>query len=462
MSVIEQALRKIEDDRRKLLPASGAGEFLAPPVAAVKTNSLWTRSLWMLLGGVAVAALYTVWTQRQTPGAHQAEAVVQGTAPVAAPAPAPNASSPPVALTSPSPVTVPAPELAVTLPAPVVVAAAAAALPVADKSPAPELAWTTPAWLRKGASSLSQGDKPAALKSWSLGLSQLAPEQPVIVLPHSPTDAAALALYRSLASQYPALLVQDPGVTSNTLQVLLVPDAGDLPEMLAELRTQLKRKSLKATTLTAWHATLTAKSASNTALAAAADLPESTAKKPAVIPVRPAMELMESDPTRSVQGTANSSAEAILRRFTEVERMVVSGQFEAAMVAVAQVETEVGETWQTRYLKGTASQGLKRWDDAVQALTRAHQLNPGSMKVLLNRAVCLQELGNHDAALEDLRLARVLSPGTPELVVNAAYSLDALGRRDEALAQYRSFLEMTAGRDEYVKLRTWVAKRMTK
>ena len=145
-----------------------------------------------------------------------------------------------------------------------------------------------------------------------------------------------------------------------------------------------------------------------------------------------------------------------------VERLIAKGQFEAALDAVVQVESDVGETWQTRYLKGTAAKGLARWDEAISALTRAHKLNPLSVKVLLDRAICLQELGNHAAALDDLNLARALNPHMPEIVLNAGYSLDALGRRAEALREYKLYLDMTADRNEYAKVRAWVVKRVAR
>jgi tetratricopeptide (TPR) repeat protein len=295
---------------------------------------------------------------------------------------------------------------------------------------------------------MSNGDRAGALQGWSQGLAKLLPKDALIVLPPSVTNAAAVALYRRLSVQYPALLAQDNG----SLRVLLVPDASELNDVLADLRTFLKRRSLMATTVAAWRA----EQEMVKQVAPAVVVPSASVASP----LQSASALVVPEPVNGAQGTANSSAAEILRRFTAVERMLSQGQFDAALKNVGQVEAEVGETWQTSYLKGTAAQGLRRWEDAIQALTRAHQLNPASMKVLLNRAICLQEMGKHELALQDLRQALVLSPTTPELVANSAYSLDALGRPAEALVQYQNFLEMTAGRDDYTKLRAWASKRV--
>jgi tetratricopeptide (TPR) repeat protein len=140
-----------------------------------------------------------------------------------------------------------------------------------------------------------------------------------------------------------------------------------------------------------------------------------------------------------------------LRRFADVESLTSQGKFDAALAAVIAVEAEVGETWQTRYLKGLADKGLRRWDDSIAAFNRAHQINPGSVKVLM---------GNHEAALLDLQLSRVLVPNLPDIAFNTGYSLEALGRKEEALREYNRFLEMTSKRQEYERMRNWVAKRV--
>jgi tetratricopeptide (TPR) repeat protein len=439
------------------------------------TTSNVGRLLWMILGGGVVAVV--VWTSAGMAGVQWpvlfAEAKVAAVPPVVAVAPiAPVvATVAALAVAEPVPAVPAAPAIPAAPAKPAVPAVAApipaqplAALPVAAESrgasgpvakppeAAPVLAWQSPAWLRNAGSLMSRGDRTGALQSWSQGLAKLSAKEALIVLPPSASDNAALSLYRSLSGQFPVLLAQDNG----SLRVLLVPDVGEVNEVLADLRTQLKRRALRATTVAAWRAE--PEVAKLAPPAAVVRVPSGAVTMPA----QAAVAVSEPDSAGSAQGMAKSSAAEIVRRFNEVERVLSQGQFEAVMNSVAQLEAELGETWQASYLKGMAAQGLRRWDDAIVALTRAHQLNPASIKVLLNRAICLQELGKHEAALADLRQATVLSPNTPELVANSAYSLDALGRPAEALVQYQKFLEMTAGRDEYVKLRAWASKRVAR
>ena len=455
MSVIDEALRKLDDERSQRAREDSGGNYLAAPRLEVPSTSNGSRLLWMILGGSVVAVVVWIWvgTRTQQPLPVAPAGAVAPVTPAAVVAPV----TPIEAVVAPVPVVEPVPAVptATTLPT------APTALPTPPVAttpvPPPVLAWQSPVWVRNAAAMMSRGDEAGALQSWSQGLAKLSPKAALIVLPASVSDTATVALYRSLSGLFPALLAQDNGA----LRVLLVPDVGEVSDVLADLRRQLGRRALTTTTVSAWRA--------ETKVLKLAKPPATVAVQPATVAVQPAMvaipvqsALAEPVSASSAQGTASSSAANILRRFTEVERMLSQGQFDAALNAVGQLEAELGETWQTSYLRGTAAQGLRRWDDAIVALTKAHQLNPASIKVLLNRAICLQEIGKHEAALGDLRQAMAMSPGTPELVANAAYSLDALGRPAEALVQYQKFLEMTAGRDEYVKLRAWASKRVAR
>ncbi|NQW82270.1 MAG: tetratricopeptide repeat protein [Polaromonas sp.] len=451
MSVIDEALRKLEDERIQQARQDN-GEYLAAPVLVVRSTSLTSGLLWLVLGGVVVGVAVWIWegtaSQRPLPVA----AVASLTA-VVAEVPAVEPIQPVVML--------PDPVVDLTLPVvtlPVSAEAVSVAGPVATTPVPPTLAWQSPVWVRSAATLMTHGDRVGALQGWSQGLARLSPKDALIVLPATATNTEALTLYRSVSGQFPALLAQE----NDSLRVLLIPDADELGDVLTDLRTYLKRRTLRTTSVAVWRAEIDVRNDAKLSVPVAVQ--PAVALKPAVVasPERMNSALVELESVSSARGTANSSAAEILSRFNEVERMLSQGQFDLAAKTVEQVEAEVGVTWQTNYLKGTAAQGLRRWEDAIQALTKAHQLNPASMEVLLNRAICRQEIGQHEAALDDLRLATVLSPGTPELVANSAYSLDALERPAEALVQYQKFLEMTAGRGEYAKLRAWASKRVVR
>ncbi len=464
MSVINDVLRKLEVERgQRVLQDTGGSYLFATRVASSATSKI-ARLWWMILGGCVVGGGVWIWSVSGGQWSWLVAAVSPAPAPaivVSVPAVLPSLPTEPVEPALPA-VTMPVPAEAqsvaapvVTLPAPTDGRSVAGQVVTLPAAPA-VLPWKAPVWVRHAGGLMSRGDRVGALQSWSQGLEKLSDKETLIVLPPSVSNTAAVALYRSLSGQFPVVLVPSNG----TLRVLLVPDAGELSEVLADLRTQLKRRSLMATTVAAWRAELDDFKTAKPSVTVPVVMPVLPAT--VAMPARPVPALIGLESVSGAQGTASSSAAEILRRFTALERLLSQSQFDAALNAVVQLEAELGETWQTSYLKGTAAQGLRRWDEAIVALTRAHQQNPASMKVLLNRAICLQEMGKHEAAMDDLRQATALSPGTPELVANAAYSLDALGRPAEALVQYQKFLEMTAGRDEYAKLRAWASKRVAR
>lgn len=525
MSIIEEALRKLTDDGRQarqdgdhLLRA-----HVARPVTGFLQHAGWlvTGGLiavggylaWQHLPGLAARALaLDLFAAPLTPPMPNAPATLASpplsphapdkllptaTDQVSEPVPAAAAGAPAQGLI---PVSAPVPSVM-----PVIKAAPAAPAPLASRQPlaalpapvpALSLGWHVPQWVRQGAAELPKGDATRAVQTWTDGLEKIPNNHPLIPVPHSLSRTAAFTLYRRLAETYPTVIVVDNTLDTPAWQVMLAPEPSEKSGVLVALRGAMQNSALNATTAGAWRASQdigkTAPVSAMAALSAQAPAapvsapgpaaakkakPDASAGLPALAPgvsgepvsgsaaASPKAATVANtapDPARSVVGFAVSSADAIMRRFSEVERLIAQGKFEAALEGAEKVETEVGETWQTRYFSGTAARGLHRWDEAVRALTRAHQLNPASTKVLLERAICLQELGNHEAALADLNLVRALNPNIPELALNAGYSYDALGRRDDAMDEYRKFLKLTAQRDEYSKVRAWVARRITR
>lgn len=371
--------------------------------------------------------------------------------------------------------------------------------------------WHTPPWVGRDPPGLQAGNATDVVQTWGDRMDLAPKDHPLIAFPARWTRTSALALYRSLAGTYPTIMVAEYSQGKRAWRVLVAPEPSELVGVLAALSSTQPADSLGATTVGAWRTNRDAARAAPVALAppvatpAAAPPAASLAAPPALatppaphppapvpkadasivpparavsglpvsatalpqaaatpLPLKaPAVADHRPDPTRLVEAFAVSSADAILRRFADVDRLLTQGKFDAALEESAKVEAEVGETWQTRYLSGKAAKGLQRWDEAVRSLTRANQLNPASSQVLLDRAICFQELGNHEAALTDLGRARAMAPNLPEVALNSGYSYDAQGRRDDAMREYRRFLELTSQREGYAKVRAWVARRVT-
>lgn len=216
MSVINEALKKLEDERSQRTRQDN-GEYLAAPVFVARSTSLLSRLLWMMLGGVVVGV--GVWTWTGSQWTFQLTALASPPA-IVAPVPVVVPTQPTVILpVSSEDASVAGP--VVPLPNPVVEPTPAVILPVSAAAPSvagpnvalplapPLLPWLAPVWVRNAATVMSQGDRAAALQGWSQGLAKLSPKDGLIVLPASMSNPAAVALYRRLSGQFPALLALD-------------------------------------------------------------------------------------------------------------------------------------------------------------------------------------------------------------------------------------------------------------
>jgi len=85
---------------------------------------------------------------------------------------------------------------------------------------------------------------------------------------------------------------------------------------------------------------------------------------------------------------------------------------------------------------GAAQEGLRRFEEAVEAYTKAIQLNLRDKASLYNRANCCIELGDFARALDDLNRALELDPKWVEALSSRAYVFEKTGRFKEALRGY--------------------------
>ncbi len=61
MSVIDEALRKLEDERNQQARQDSGGAYMAAPRVEAPSTSNISRLLWMVLGGGVVAAVVLTW-----------------------------------------------------------------------------------------------------------------------------------------------------------------------------------------------------------------------------------------------------------------------------------------------------------------------------------------------------------------------------------------------------------------
>lgn len=198
--------------------------------------------------------------------------------------------------------------------------------------------------------------------------------------------------------------------------------------------------------------------------AASRALPVTTeaAPAPAQPPTEPAQISRSNGQAPTDKARAATATKAIDVDFASVELLLTKGEFDKALSASEQLENYVGANWRTRYLTGAALSGLRRWEEAITALTNARQKNPGHLRVALYLAVALQEIGDHGGAFDTLVLVGQTHPDAPDIWLNKGHSLQALGRAEEASLAYRRFMDLSASRSDLNQQRSWVSKRLEK
>jgi len=83
---------------------------------------------------------------------------------------------------------------------------------------------------------------------------------------------------------------------------------------------------------------------------------------------------------------------------------------------------------------------LGNYEDAVVLLAQAAEASPKSMSIHYTLGLANRKLNRHEAAIEALRNALLLDPRNPSALSAMGSSLGELGRRDEAISYYRAAL----------------------
>ncbi|MCA9115881.1 MAG: tetratricopeptide repeat protein, partial [Planctomycetaceae bacterium] len=93
-----------------------------------------------------------------------------------------------------------------------------------------------------------------------------------------------------------------------------------------------------------------------------------------------------------------------------------------------------GERADVWFTLGTACLGVERFDEAIDALQRAHQIQPAESRIRLNLGAALREAGQLQEGEQVLRSLVQDHPRQAEALVNLGAVLSELGRTEEAIA----------------------------
>jgi Flp pilus assembly protein TadD len=116
--------------------------------------------------------------------------------------------------------------------------------------------------------------------------------------------------------------------------------------------------------------------------------------------------------------------------------------------------------WEGYFVKGSVLLAGGRTREAEAPLERALELQPNSVRVLLQRAIAAQESGQPVRAVDLLRRAKTIAPDNSAVWLNLGYSAELSNANDEAVAAYQRYLQLTNGRSGADSQRAYVGERL--
>ncbi len=126
----------------------------------------------------------------------------------------------------------------------------------------------------------------------------------------------------------------------------------------------------------------------------------------------------------------------VAARLEEALAVHARGELNAAEALYAEVLGQDPLNFTARHCLGVIASQRGQYDDAVQQIGAALQLNTRSAMAHLNLGIALGQLRRHQEALAHYRLSLSLNPDFPDTHMNRAVALHALHRHEEALAAY--------------------------
>lgn len=94
------------------------------------------------------------------------------------------------------------------------------------------------------------------------------------------------------------------------------------------------------------------------------------------------------------------------------------------------------------FQRGYAADEAKQWDAAIEAYTKAIELQPDYAAAYNNRGSAYDELGKYDEAIRDYDRAIELQPDDPMAYNNRGSAYGELGKYDEAIRDYDRAIEL--------------------
>ncbi|NMM26789.1 MAG: tetratricopeptide repeat protein [Glaciimonas sp.] len=461
MSIVDDALQTLGKAGHSTGLSSGSGGFSHTASSSV-AHELYQgrrtqpgRKPWPAIGALALLGLgFVTWgvMDRATP--NLAKPVTPLVKQVGSPATIVVAAQAPATLASSA-------SLPAAIPAPAVVVAVAAtplAAPPATLAGSPVLpTQIAPQWLSQGWRMVEQGRSVQAVDVWESGLMQLpAPNRLVVYALAHRSLPLALVQARRLGATAPALVVRETAGTEVLYRVLLLSD------------TQVSALAIKNHLLAGapylWVAPAPhfEEKARPTNIVSSSTVPLVALASPMVLPVavpatpKPtvlAAPTISAREPSAVEFSIDDSATHVLDALTRGD--MVDTRRQADLL----IANQPGR-WEGHFVLGSVLLASGRAREAEAPLDRALELHPNSARVLLQRAIAAQEVGQPAKAVVWLRQARTQAPDNAAVWLNLGYSSELSGGTDEAVSAYQRYLQISSGSSGAETQRAYVSERL--
>ena len=114
------------------------------------------------------------------------------------------------------------------------------------------------------------------------------------------------------------------------------------------------------------------------------------------------------------------------------------------------------------YERGRRAEDVKACDSAVEAFTRAVELDPKNDSAFLHRAYCYYDLGNYASAITDLNQSLALQPNNSRAYAKRASALSAAGQTAAAVLDANEAIQRDANNPTHYLLRAGLNQQLGK
>lgn len=292
-----------------------------------------------------------------------------------------------------------------------------------------------------------------AVQAWESGIEKLGTKNRLVVYGLAQSSLpAALTSARRLAAKTPAVVVRETVGTEQVFRVLLLGDSQVSP-MAIKKHLQDKEPYLTVAPAPHFSSTQFVKAGRTEAplSVGAAPKPKAAALVPVAEPViAPGKSVPEPAEVKfSVDDSATRALDALVR----------GDKAEAQRLADLLIANQPGR-WEGHFVQGSVLLASGRAREAEAPLDNALALNPNSTRVLLQRAIAAQEVGQPGKAVVWLRQAHTLAPDNVAVLLNLGYSSELSGGTNEAIAAYKRYLQLSSGRNGEDTQRAYVSERL--